>query len=73
MGSGKVDFMVAELALSAVAVQIILLFLFLLKVALKSAEESSNVSPSSRSMRVTLIDHARSSAVDCSPHTASRR
>ena len=64
--------MIAELALSAVASLLILQSLFLLRVAMTNTEESSKVSPSSRSVRITLVDHPDSSAAERSPHTAAR-
>ena len=63
--------MVAELALSAVASLLILQSLFLLRVAMKSAEESSDAYPSSRSVRIPRGDHPRSSTPRVSAHAAT--
>ena len=60
--------MIAELALSVVASLLILQSLFLLRVAMKNTEESSTVSPSSRSVRITPLDHPNSSGAERSSH-----
>ena len=63
--------MIAELALSVVASLLILQSLVLLKVAMKTAEESSNVPSSNRSAKVTSIGHQSSPAAQILTHTAT--
>lgn len=63
--------MIAELALSVVASLLVLQALMLLRVAMKAAEESSNVSPSSQSETVTRIGHPSSPAAQVFTHTAT--
>ena len=65
------DLMITEFALSAVAALLILQSLFLLRVAVTGAEESSNVSSFSESETVTSIGHPSSPAAQVFTHTAT--
>ena len=63
--------MIAELALTAVASLLILQSLVLLRVAMKTAEESSNVSSSSQSQKIISIGKSSSPAAQVPTHTAT--
>ena len=63
--------MIAELALSVVASLLILQSLVLLRVAMTTAEESSNVSSSSQSETITSIGNPSSPAAKVRTHTAT--
>jgi len=62
----KADLMITEVALSAVASLLILQSMFLLRVALTSSEESSDMRSSTRTERIAVVDPTSSLALNSS-------
>jgi len=65
------DLMITEFALSAVASLLILQSLFLLRVAMTSADESSDMRISTQTKRIAVVDPVPSHARNSSSHATA--
>jgi hypothetical protein len=65
------DLMITEFALSTVAALLILQSMFLLRVAMTSAEESSDMRLSTQTERIAVVDPVPSHARNSSSHATA--